>query len=108
MGLQPLVQDMPLRITQTDHNRKDKRMFKNSRCRLYGWELHPVDEERFRNNTALEFVLQYMPECLYLQFPEATWIEIPELGPGIPHTSKLSYPSDKIWIQVCETALASI
>ena len=39
MGLQPLVHDMPLRITQTDQKRKDKRLFKNSRCRLYGLSL---------------------------------------------------------------------
>ena len=83
MGLQPLVRNMPLRITQTDYKRKDKRLFKNSRCRLFGWELHPVDQQRFDNNTTLEFVLQHMPVCLYVQFPGATWVEHEELGAGI-------------------------
>ena len=47
MGLQPLVRDMPLRLTETDYRRKDKRLFRNSRCRLFGWKLHPVDQERW-------------------------------------------------------------
>ena len=53
MGMQPLVRDMPLRITQTDHKRKDKRMFKNSRCRLFGWELHPAAFVAYALGTAL-------------------------------------------------------
>ena len=83
MGLRPVVRDMPFRITQTDHKRKDKRLFKNSRCRLFGWELHPVDQQRFEDNTALEFVLQHMPRCLYVSFPGAPWVENEKLGAGI-------------------------
>ena len=61
MGLLPLVHDMPLRITQTDYERKDKGFFKNNRCRLFGWELHHVDENDYAKCTAQEMVLQYLP-----------------------------------------------
>ena len=61
MGLQPLVHDMPLRITQTDHDRKDKGFFKNNRCRLFGWELKPEDENYYARCTAQEMVLQDLP-----------------------------------------------
>ena len=61
MGLQPLVYDMPLRITQTDFERKDKGLFKNNRCRLFGWELHHVDEKAYESCAAQEMVCQYLP-----------------------------------------------
>ena len=64
MGLQPLVYDMPLRITRTDHKRKDIGMYKHSRCRLHGWELHPADEARYKECQDREFVLQYLPVVL--------------------------------------------
>lgn len=83
MGLQPLVHNMPLRITQTDHERKNKGFFKNTRCRFFGWELHHQDERRYAEWDSQEMVLQYLPVCLYVKFPTATWIEDEELGPGI-------------------------
>ena len=45
MGLQPLAINMPLRITQTDLSEKTT-LFKNRRCKLHGWKLHPVDLAR--------------------------------------------------------------
>ena len=104
MGLQPLVHGMPLRITQTDHNRKDKRMFKNSRCTLFGWELHPVDQQRFENHTTQEFMLQHMPVCLYLKFHGATWVENASLGAGIAQLKPtyVVWALDKGWTQKIE------
>ena len=104
MGLQPLVHDMPLRITQTDQKRKDKRLFKNSRCRLFGWKLHPVDQERFENNTTLQFVLQHMPLFLYIRFPGADWVENEKLGPGIAKIKPtyVRWALDKGWTQTIE------
>ena len=93
MGLQPLVRSMPLRITQTDQKRKDKRIYKNSRCELYGWVLHPVDQQRFENCCTLELVLQHMLVCLYVRFPKAAWVENDQLGPGI---AKLM-PTNVVW-----------
>ena len=36
MGFLPMVQDMPLSVTVTEQKNK-KVMFKNRRCRLFGW-----------------------------------------------------------------------
>ena len=104
MGMQPLVREMPLRITQTDHRRKDKRLFKNSRCVLRGWELHPVDQQRFENNTTQELVLQHMPICLYVHFPTATWVENEKLGKGVAkiNPTYVVWALDKAWTQKIE------
>ncbi len=45
MGYLPLVKNMPMRITQTDHNNHSI-VFQHRRCRLYGWKLHEVDLAR--------------------------------------------------------------
>ena len=68
MGLQPLVYDMPLRLTQTDHDRKDKGFFKNNRCRLFGWKLHDFDESAYAKCTEQEMVLQYLPVSMERDF----------------------------------------
>ena len=58
-------------------------MFKSSRCRLFGWKLHHVDQQRLENHAGPELALHYLPVCLYLYFPEATWIENRHLGAGV-------------------------
>ena len=83
MGLQPLALGMPLRITQTILQHKDKRLFKNARCTLHGWKLHPVDEERLRHTAEQQLVLQHMPEQLFIRMEAATWVAHSELGPGV-------------------------
>ena len=99
MGLQPLVRNMPLRITQTDHKRKDKRLFKTSRCTLFGWELHAVDQQRFEHNSTLQFVLQHMPVCLYVRIFRATWVENEKLGAGLAQIKPtyIVWALDKKW-----------
>ena len=74
---------MPIRLTKTVQRHLDKRLFKNNRGKLHGWQLHPVDHERLRSNTSQEMVLQYVPEKLYVEMPNATWTVHAELGPGI-------------------------
>ena len=83
MGLLPLVQGMQIRLTKTVQRHLDKRLFKNSRGKLHGWQLHPVDHERLRTNTSQEMVLRYVLEKLYIQMPNATWTVHADLGPGI-------------------------
>ena len=104
MGLQPLVYDMPLRITRTDHKRKHLGMFKNSRCRLFGWTLHPADQARYEECKEAQLVLQYMPEYLYLRWPGATWVEEPALGAGIAKIQPryIMWALDKSWTQRIE------
>ena len=45
-----------------------------------------------------------MPECLYLQWPGATWIEEPALGPGIAKIEPryIVWALDKSWTQKIE------
>ena len=83
MGLLPLVKDMPIRLTKTVQRHLDKRLFKNSRSKLHGWQLHPVDHERLRSNTSQEMVLQYVPKKLYVEMPKATWTVHDRLSAGI-------------------------
>ena len=83
MGLLPLVKDIPIILTKTMQRHLDKRLFKNNRSKLHGWQLHPMDPERLRSNTSQEMVLQYFPEKLYVEMPNATWTVHAELGPGI-------------------------
>ena len=99
MGLQPLVKGLPLRITQTDHKRKDRSLFKNSRWVLHGWKLHSVDEERFKNLSTMQLVLQHLPECLYIRKEGATWVEDTNLGPGVAELKpqRVVWALDKKW-----------
>ena len=88
-----------MRLTKTVQKHLDKRLFKNSRCKLYGWQLHPVDQERLRNHTEQEMVLQHMPEKLFVEMPEATWTEYEQLGPGVIaiEPDVVTWALDKHW-----------
>ena len=83
MGLLPLIKGMPLRITETHNTYKDKGLFKNRRCTLYGWKLHTDDLLQVENLTEPALKLAHLPEMLFLRIPNASWIWSPELGPGI-------------------------
>ena len=82
MGLQPLAINMPLRITLTDQNEKTT-LFKNRRCKLYGWKLHAVDLARLDACVEREMALEYLPEELLLKFEGVSWEWSKDLGPGI-------------------------
>ena len=82
MGIQPLATNMPLRITNTDPSEKET-LFKNRRCKLYGWTLHQEDQARLDACSEREMILQHLPEELFLQFEGATWIWSKDLGPGV-------------------------
>ena len=83
MGMLPLVKGMPLRITVTDHRDKEKRLFKNRRCTLFGWKLHPEDHSRLASCSEPIMKLAHLPEMLFLKIPNASWTWSPDLGPGI-------------------------
>ena len=90
MGLQPLVADMPLRITQTDHDRKEKGFYKNSRCKLFGWKLHDVDDRRYAECTSQELVLQYLPVLRHsLPIKKAIRLCTPDTCVGYSHDPSL-------------------
>jgi len=69
MGILPLVHNMPLVVTQADSKLKQY-IFKNKRCRLYGWKLHEADMAQLQTCVAPEMKLLHLPEELYLIFPK--------------------------------------
>ena len=81
MGFLPLVQNMPMHITQTDVKRKG-RIFRNRRVRLWGWTLHPEDEARLQACKCQEMKLLHLPERLFVKVPQETWIEPGMTEPG--------------------------
>ena len=102
MGLQPLAEGMPLRITQTIHEHKYKLLFKNTRVTLFGCRLHPADEVHLQRCTESEMILQHTPEQVFVQVPNATWVVYPKLGPGIVDLKHkiVTWALDKDW-SVC-------
>ena len=60
MGYLPLVDNMPVKITTTDPANKQI-LFKNRRCRLYGWDLHEDDQKRLDSEGGREMVLVHQP-----------------------------------------------
>ena len=74
MGLMPVVQGMPLRLTATQQNLKEYALFKSTRCTLPGWQLHPVDEARLQNFEGHGIKLQHTPAKLCIRFQDATWV----------------------------------
>ena len=77
-SLLPLVQGLPLRLTETV-NRK-LRLYRGRRCRLLGWAPHPED---VRTEVDGEWVSTKLPLCLYLYFPGATWKLHDDLEEGV-------------------------
>ena len=67
MGLLPLVQDLPMRMTETIHVH-DRRLYKHMRCRLKGWEVKETELEQIQNTQEPEVVLQRQPQSLLLEF----------------------------------------
>ena len=67
MGLLPLVQDLPMRMTETIHV-QDTRLYKHMRCTLKGWEVKETELEQIQNTTEPEVVLQRQPQSLLLEF----------------------------------------
>ena len=83
MGLMPLMQDMPIRITQTLPDLKQYGLFKNTRGKIFNWTLADSDQEAVRSCTCGDLVLQHMPTCLFVRIEKATWQQHPNLPPGV-------------------------
>ena len=82
MGFLPLVDDMPVKITETDQDNNDI-IFKNRRCRIAGWTLHENDKARYEKCTSQEMNLDHMPKEIFVRIEKATWIWSKDLGPGV-------------------------
>jgi hypothetical protein len=77
-SLLPLVQGLPLRLTETVN--RQLRLYRGRRCRLLGWAPHPED---VRTEVDGEWMSTKLPLCLYLQFPGATWKLHDDLAVGV-------------------------
>ncbi|CAK9008371.1 unnamed protein product [Durusdinium trenchii] len=83
VGLLPLLQNMPVRITQTLPELKPFGLFKNTRGTLWNWTLHEADAAAASQNDADNIVLQKMPLALYVHVPGQTWQQHAQLPPGV-------------------------
>ena len=83
VGLLPLLQGMPIRITQTLPQLKELGLYKNTRGTLWDWSLHPSDRDANNTPPASDIVLQAMPLALYVKIADATWQQHQSLPPGV-------------------------
>ena len=81
MGLFPCVRDMPVRFTATVD--RDKKIFKNGRGILLGWELSDLDAQRAATQRVSELVLLDCPKHLYVKVDKADWTITEDLGVGV-------------------------
>ena len=79
-GLLPLYVGMPARVNEKVAKGATVTILKHAPCTVVGWDLHPDD--RVRDNGG-ERLLQRLPNCIYLKFPDATWRVHEGLDPGV-------------------------
>ena len=97
MGFLPLVRGLPTRLTDTES--RGLKLFKNTRCTLVGWTLHPDEASEVEHG---ERRLQRQPEILYLKFAGKEW-QIDDLEPGIYPLA----PTKLQWLVNVETKISA-
>ena len=83
VGILPLLQNMPIRVTQTLPDLKAFGLFKNTRGTLWNWTLHEADQETVGAVAGQDIVVQRLPRALYVKVEGATWQQHPDLPVGI-------------------------
>ena len=83
VGILPLLQNMPIRVTQTLPDLKAFGLFKNTRGTLWNWTLHEADQETVGAVAGQDIVLQRLPRALYVKVEGATWQQHPDLPVGV-------------------------
>ena len=83
VGILPLLQNMPIRVTQTLPDLKAFGLFKNTRGTLWNWTLHEADQETVGAVADQDIVLQRLPRALYVKVEGATWQQHPDLPVGV-------------------------
>ena len=83
VGIFPLLQNMPIRVTQTLPDLKAFGLFKNTRGTLWNWTLHEADQETVGAVADQDIVLQRLPRALYVKVEGATWQQHPDLPVGV-------------------------
>ena len=83
VGILPLLQNMPIRVTQTLSDLKAFGLFKNTRGTLWNWTLHEADQEAVGAVADQDIVLQRLPRALYVKVDGAKWQQHPDLPVGV-------------------------
>ena len=82
-SLLALAVGLPVRLTDTVD--RDRQLYRGRRGFIHGWTLHP---ECIPVEVDGEWLLDVLPECIYVHFPEAQW-RIGKLPIGVyPFTKK--------------------
>ncbi|CAL1144306.1 unnamed protein product, partial [Cladocopium goreaui] len=83
VGILPLLQNMPIRVTQTLSDLKAFGLFKNTRGTLWNWTLHEADQEAVGAVAGQDIVLQRLRRALYVKVEGAKWQQRPDLPVGV-------------------------
>ena len=78
MGLLPLIKGLPVRLT--DHIDRNLGLYKQTKCTIHGWTLN-INEASAKN--AIERVLDFQPDMIYLKFENAKWRVHDDLDQGV-------------------------
>ena len=78
MGLLPLVEGLPVRLTQTID--RARQLYLGRRGRVVGWVSHPAETRTEHNG---EWILSRQPLAIYVKFDGATWKLSDDLEAGV-------------------------
>ena len=90
-GIFPLVYNLPMRFTA--HKDREGGAFKNTQCKLVGWELPPEEEARVAAIQENEITLRVMPIALHVKLLRPTKNFKSRFGEGVLRLK----PEYKIW-----------
>jgi len=85
-GIFPLYHGLRVRLSENINERLG--LLKHCNGIVTGWALHADDQAS--NHTGAR-VLQYLPTCIYIQFPHATWRFHDNLGIGVYPINPIKY-----------------
>ena len=69
-GMLPLIQGMPVMLTDHVDRSKEKNLLRGSRGIIRGWELAQCETSAFQEN---DRILAQLPAVVYVKFDNATW-----------------------------------
>ena len=77
-SIMPLCMGLPVRLTESVDR---KRQLYRNRCGyIVGWAPHPHET---KTDVDGEWLLNNLPQCIYIKFPGATWLVHEDLGEGV-------------------------
>ena len=80
-GMLPLAAGMPMILMEHVDKSDEIRMLKGTKVKLHSVDLHPDDDRESRGKS--EYVLQHLPNCVFVVKEHATWCIDPSTTPGL-------------------------